>query len=271
MPILTREALALASNRDDILDPTVYADDYLADVFAQVQDDIASYLNFDPVLQVHTAEEGPAHLVSSGDYAGRYYLELTHTPLLPGAATGIFTSLQLTYGAPFATPVDVDLTNVLVSHRTGQVFALAPGLAANVVPAALSFAYAPISSPLSVSGYIATYVAGYATGYGDPTAPGGGSYGAPPMPANIRQAAVLLARERLALDKVGAATSTSPSGGALAGVKIGDYEVRYYNPFVTGGPVRSQQPPLGYGTMLAQMAAAKLDQYLKDPLPTLLS
>ncbi len=264
MALLDRPTFAALTNRTDVLDATAYGDAYLGGVFQAVQDEIASYLNYDPTLQVHT-EEGIARYNTTGVYRGRYYLQLQHAPLVPGPASTIFSSLQLTYALASQIPTNVGLDFVTMNHTTAQVYALSPGAVEALLGGSIGFGYAPMSDGLYATGYTATYAAGYATGVSDPTLPGGVSYGAPPLPNDIRQAALLLVRERLAYEATQNADPTNTRAGDVERIKSADQEVVYRRP-----PPRFELNPMGYGGLLAQQAAGKLERHVRRTLITII-
>ena len=151
----------------------IYGEDGLDDIVSSVQSDIAQYLLYDPVLQVHQNEEGVHELVVSGEYAGRYALQLQHQPLVPGLGPQVFIYLTFLYAASFIGPTSVDLEFVSMLHSTGEAYALSPGVPEGL--AGISFgAGNTVPNVISV-GYVGTYAAGYATGLNDPLPNGGGT------------------------------------------------------------------------------------------------
>ena len=261
MAILDRSALAAALNRQDLRDPLKYADPYIALVIADVQASIASYLRFDPVLQVIAGEEGPAELDGTGSYRGLYRIQLDHAPLVPGPASGIFTSLQVTYARSAQVTIPADLAYCTIAHATGRVF-LSPGALGALAGIGFDLG-GPFGYP-QADGYVASYAAGYATGIGDPLLPGGGSYGAPPMPADITQAAVLLCRERLAMDDAANASTTSTSAGDVMMVKSGDQTIQYRS--TQSSSTTAAPAALGAGTAMALAAMRRLAPYRRTQI-----
>lgn len=259
MAILDQETLASLANRADLADPAKYDPAYIAAVIADAADAIAGYLGFDPVLQVVTAEEGTVSYVQSGAYVGRYALTLGHAPLIPGPASAIFSSLQLRYGLSNLPDSAVSLDTVTVLHALGRAFTLAPGAVE-----ALTWQYG-LTPGVQAVGFVASYVAGYATGIDDPMLPGNIAYGAPPMPANITQAAVLLCRERIALDDAANQQTTNASAGSISYIRTADQEVKYQTYSQTSTTGSSSQ--LGSGTALSTAAAKRLNSYRRVLLP----
>lgn len=268
MPLLDRSTLAQLMDRPDLVtegyepgaDETGF-DAYITSICDAVEDEIAGYLQWSPALAVHTAEEGPVAYISTGPYAGRYLIETYHRPLVPGPASTIFTSLQLSYPLALAVPTDVSLAFVSVLHQSGRLYAMAPGAA--LALAQLTYGWAPALVPGSATGYIATYAAGYATGINDPTPDGTSntSYNAAPLPSDIRQAAALLARERLMMDAAGNAQTQNPYAGAYQSLRLGtDWQMQFQRPMAGAQP-----PIIGYGTPLAAAAQNKLAKYRRTP------
>jgi hypothetical protein len=91
------------------------------------------------------------------------------------------------------------------------------------------------------------------------------SYNAPPMPAAITQAAVLLCRERIAMDDAANEAPTNTAAGAVASERTADQALAYRAP-----SVGKNAPTLGYGSPLAVAAAARLDPYRRVVLPVLI-
>jgi hypothetical protein len=263
MSLLDRATLAALSNRTDVLNTTTYPDAYLLPLLAATEAQIERYLRYRPSLSLHSNEEGPATYLGAGPYAGRYLIELVHRPLVPGAATAIFTTLQLTYALALTTPTDIPLDSVVVEHSTGRLFALAPGFVDAL--AGVGFQYATTPS-LHGIGYIASYAAGWSA-IGDPSAPGGGSYGADPVPKDIQYAAALLAQEALAVQAAQNANAAQPFAGILQSVRVGERS-ESYRP-LQGSSLGSSGAgaALGFGSALAQQAASILGRYKKAPAP----
>lgn len=264
MTLLNRQRFADLSRRADVADPNgAYPDSYLLGVLQAVENEIGAYLHFAPALQVHAAEQGPISFMSSGAYAGRYEIELQHRPLPPAPAAMIFASLQLTYALAFTTPADVLLTYVTVDHGTGRVYALAPG----VVDALAGFGFQYGAGVAGyATGYTATYAAGYACGISDPTPDGTANttYNAPPLPEDIRLAAVSLVREQLMIDDALSAEPTNPSAGTLASAQLDQWKLQYRQARSADAEIT-----IGYGTPLARNAQAKLARWVRTSVVSL--
>lgn len=255
MAILDAATLATLANRPALADPNAYDPAYIAGVISDVASTISSFLQYDPVLQVVTAEEGPAELDGSGYYQSLYRLQTKVAPFIPGTAAAIFSSLTLNYARSVSVSVPINLAYVTVRHKYGRAF-LAPGALTAI--AGLSFDYGWSSGSMQVIGYTASYIAGFSTGIADPTLPGPVSYGAQPMPADITQAAVLLCKERIALDDAANQQTTNASAGSLTMQRTADQEERYQP--VAGGMV------LGGGTALSAAAARRLARWQRTEI-----
>jgi len=264
--LLDRQTFAERARLSDVVNPgSPYSDQYLLPLLQAVEDEIGAYLHFAPALQRHVAEQGPVEFTTSGAYAGRYEIALQHRPLPPVPASLIFTSLQLTYALAFAAPAEVLLTYVTMDHGTGRLYALASGLS-DALMGGVGFQYGT-RVPGYATGYTASYVAGYATGVGDPTPDGTlvTSYLAPPLPEDIRQAAILLARERLMVDDALALEPTNPSAGTLTDAQLDQWKLAYRKPRATDPTV-----VLGHGTPLSQDAQQKLSKFVRSTVVMLL-
>jgi hypothetical protein len=261
--ILTRQQVADFLARPDVLDPDVFSDPYLNGVITGVEGAITAFLRWNPVLSLHTNEQGVAQYVQNGNYAGRYLVELKNQPLVPGEAPAIFTKFQLRYPLTIPTASDVALDFVKVFNETGQVFCLAPGTVEALT--AVTFGYAPIMNRATAVGYVASYAAGYAVGNGsDPlnpltTLP---FTGITPLPPHIRDAAVLLVRERLMYDRAMNAQPDNPNAAMRYRVRVGEREEEYRPMSSAGGPGK-----LGMGTPLSERAAMLLQGSVKRRLP----
>lgn len=171
--LLDRAHLVMLTNNAAFNDATSFPDDYLTGVFNAVRAEMTTALRWSPVLEVIQNEEGLVRYVTDGVYAGRYYAELKRKPLISGPATGIFQNLQLTYALAYSGPTNVGLELVQVTHPTGEIFALGPGMVEAL--AGVTFSFAAPKPAVYATGYIASYVAGYATGISDPVPNGGGT------------------------------------------------------------------------------------------------
>jgi hypothetical protein len=261
--ILTRQQVADLLGRPDVLDPDVFSDAYLNGVISGVEGAITTFLRWNPVLSIYTNEQGVAQFIQSGSYAGRYLVELKNQPLVPGEAPAIFTKFQLRYPLTIPTGSDVALDFVKVFNDTGQVFCLAPGTVEAL--AAVTFGYAPPMSRATAVAYVASYAAGYATGNGsDPLNPLTSLpfSGVPTLPTYIRDAALLLVRERLMYDRVLNAQPDNPNAAMRYRVRVGEREEQYRPMSSAGVPGK-----LGMGTPLSDRAAILLQSSVKRRLP----
>src|SRR5437763_1517851 len=120
--LLDRATLADISGNAAYLDSTRYGDGRLAAILSAVDSSVCAYLRFTPYLMLHAAEEGVAQYLGSGDFAGRYLIELQHRPLVPGTAAQIFTSLELRYALGSVAPSTVSLDLVQVDHGTARAY-----------------------------------------------------------------------------------------------------------------------------------------------------
>lgn len=248
MALLDAPSLAKLTNRAAINDPAVYAADYITAVIADATSAICGFLQYDPVLQVVTAEEGPIERDSSGIYRGLYRLQTNVAPFIPGTAAQVFSSLQLLFARAILVTAPADLTYVTLEHPFGRAF-LSPGAMQFLQGVSLE-----VDGPFGAfmaTAYSASYVAGYATGIADPTLPGNVPYGAAPMPGAITQAAVLLCRERLAMDDAANLDPANPFSGQTILKRSADQEERF-------APMTAGDAALGYGTALSQAAARRL-------------
>jgi hypothetical protein len=126
---------------------------------------------------------------------------------------------------------------------------------------------AALEAEVSAAGII-TSVGVLQGGQGYASAPtigvsGAATYNAPPMPGGITQAAVLLCRERIAMDDAANTNTTNPLAGMTTVERTADQERRYQ-------PLAKTAALLGYGTPLAQAAAHRLNPYRRITLPMLL-
>lgn len=226
--------------------------DYITGVIADATSEVVSYLGYDPALQVVTGEEGYIERDSSGIYRGLYRLQTKVAPFIPGTAAQVFSSLQLLFARATLVTAPADLTYVTLEHPYGRAF-LSPGAMQFLQGVSLE-TDGPFGS-FKATSYQASYVAGWATSINDPTLPGNVSYGAAPIPAAITQAAVLLCRERLAMDGAQNKQTTNVGAGNIYSRKTGSQTITYQ---ATNGANFSG---LGYGSVLAQAAASRLNRY----------
>lgn len=254
--LLDAGTLAVALNRPAVADNSIYSMAYIADVIADAAAQITAYLQYNPVLTAVVGEEGYVELDSSGVYRSLYRMQLTHAPLIPGTAAAVFSRLLITYARATLVSVPADLTYATLQHQDAQLF-LSPGALSFLAGVSLDLDN-PFGS-LTATGYVADYVAGFSTGISDPVPIGGGSYNAPPMPGAITQAAVLLCRERLAMDDAGNADTANVGAGSIQSVKAADLAITYRAAGTAGAA-------LGYGTSLSQAAAARLAPYRRRRL-----
>ena len=260
MPILSNIDLARALNRPTIEQEIAEATPgYYADVLAAVEDEVASYLGYNPCLSVHTGEQGIARLVRSGPYAGRYFIELKHRPLVPGPASAIFAALALDYALVAAIDTQVNYDFVQVEHGTGQIFSVAPGAVDALM--GLTWGYAAMPGIQGVT-YTASYAAGYATGVDDPVPLPGGSYDAIPLPTDIKQAALLLVRERLAADLALNANPGTPNAPYVTAQRFDEWQL------TMAAGTTPTAPSMGYGTRLAWQAEQKLKSHRRLWVPS---
>lgn len=268
MPILDIPTLATYTNRPSLADPSAYDPDYLAAVIADVQDQITQYLKYDPVLAVIAGESGKVDYCTSGPYSGQYLIRLSHAPLLSAVVTDVIAGLTLSYGLASIPNVVVDLTvtplpiTLIPEDGCLYISMVTPLGGLYWGDAALLqesyYAWNRFGATI-LANFTCSYVAGFATGFDDPTKAGNISYGALPMPAAITQAAVLLCRERIALDDAANQQTTNASAGSISYIRTQTQEVKYqtFSQTSTSG-VGSQ---LGAGTSLSQAAMSRLNQY----------
>lgn len=249
MAILDQISLAQYLNRPCIQD---YDPDYIASVINDAHASLSSYLQFDPVLQVVSGEEGTVELDSSGAYRGLYRMQTQVAPFVHGAASAIFSALTLTFARTVQVSINVNLYYAQVQHKNGRVW-LSPAALSSLAGFGFDLG-GPFFGQLTAVGYVADYAAGYATGIGDPTLPGSVSYGASPMPADITQAAVLLCRERLAMDDANNAQTTNAAAGNLISQRTADQAETY-------GGMSGGMSSFGYGTALSTAAANRLRRW----------
>lgn len=248
MPLLDSRTLSKLLNLHSVLANDY---DYINGVIADATSEVVSYLGYDPVLQVVTGEEGYIERDSSGIYRGLYRLQTKVAPFIPGTAAQVFSSLQLLFARATLVTAPADLTYVTLEHPYGRAF-LSPGAMQFLQGVSLE-TDGPFGS-FKATSYQASYVAGWATSINDPTLPGNVSYGAAPIPAAITQAAVLLCRERLAMDGAANADTTNAAAGTITGLKTADQQITY-------GGMAGGACGLGYGSNLAQAAASRLNRY----------
>lgn len=261
--LLNAATLATLTNNTAYTNTTTYPTAYMNGVLSAVQQSVARYLQYDPTLTAWVNEEGGVTYLGSGAYAGRYLIELRNRPLIPGTASTVFSSLALTYSLSLTLPSTLDLTQVVVDHTGARVFALAPG----AVEALMGSGFGRSTSvpPIWATAYLASYTAGFSTGISDPMPPGGGSYGAQAIPADIQYAAALLAQEALAVQTAQNADTTQPYAGILTSIRVGE-RAQTYRPLGAGG---NGSCSLGYGGPLAQQAQAILERYKRSPVAAL--
>jgi hypothetical protein len=125
---------------------------------------------------------------------------------------------------------------------------------------------AALEAEVSTAGII-TSVGVLQGGQGYASAPtigvsGAATYNAPSMPGGITQAAVLLCRERIAMDDAANKNTANPLAGMTILTKTRLQETRY-------APLGKGASILGYGTPLAQAAAARLNPYRRLIVPML--